>query len=290
MRAMKQKKSVFKIVVLPLICVLCLLIAGFSIYKVYTIQSEYNAAAAEYESMRASGVYHAPEPEATAPAPSELPADEEQPDPENLAGAEDAEFFPLSVDFDAKRNREGISEIVAWIYCPSTVIDYPVVQHSDDDYYLHHNARGAESGSGAIFMNSFNYKDFSDKNTILYGHHMNDKSMFCTLEFYMNQEYYDEHPVFYLSTATGDNYRADVVSAFTTPAGSAAYKMEFRTQMEWEEWVDWIKEQSRIETAVQATYDDRYLTLSTCSYDYENQRTVCVLRLSLVNSGNSLES
>ena len=280
----KKNKSGWLLI---LFCIICLGITGYCGYRAYTIQKGYDDANSSYDEIRSEGVYHAD----SSVDVIDLYDGNEAEQTETTDYNENHNFSeasPLSVDFRAKRETDKISEIVGWIYCPDTPIDYPVVQHDDNMFYLTHGAQGQNSGSGAIYMNCYNYSNFSDRNNVLYGHHMNDNSMFCSLEKYMKQDYYEAHPVFYLNTAAGEQYRADVVSAFVLPADSCAYKIDFYNQLEWTEWVDWINEISRIDTVEHATVDDRFITMSTCAYSYYNSRSVVVCKLTLIGTDTSL--
>ena len=91
-------------------------------------------------------------------------------------------------------------DIVGWIYIERTEINYPVVQGNDNQYYLKHLFSGEWNGSGCIFLDSRNRADFSDRHSIIYGHHMKNGSMFSGLTEYKKQEFYDSHSVALLLT------------------------------------------------------------------------------------------
>ena len=186
------------------------------------------------------------------------------------------EYAPIKVDFESllKVNKD----VDGWIYCPDTVIDYPVVQHTDNDYYLNYNVNGEQNASGAIFLESANFSDFRDVNNILHGHHMGDGSMFASLDHWQADKYYDSHPVMYLNTPSG-NYRVDLFAGFTTPANSRAYQYEFSGRSDIQNWIDWVRKESVIKPEVTLSVEDRFITLSTCAYSYENARTVLIGRL-----------
>ncbi len=108
---------------------------------------------------------------------------------------EPEETTPITVDFEALRKENG--DVVGWLYCEDTPINYPIVQSEDNDYYLRRLLDSTWNIAGTIFMDYRNAPDFSDWNTIIYGHNMNNDSMFGTLQDYKKQAYYEEHPVLY---------------------------------------------------------------------------------------------
>lgn len=91
-------------------------------------------------------------------------------------------------------------DVVGWIAAEGTEIDYPVVRGKDNDFYLRHLFMGEQNKLGSIFMDYRNHSDFSNKNTIIYGHNMKDGSMFSSLIKYKDQHYYDKFPTMQLYT------------------------------------------------------------------------------------------
>ena len=85
--------------------------------------------------------------------------------------------------------------MIGWIYSSDTTINYPVVQGSDNAYYLKHLADGTENRNGCPFLDVQNRPDFTDDNSIIYGHHMQNGTMFADISWYEDQNYYNEHPV-----------------------------------------------------------------------------------------------
>ena len=91
-------------------------------------------------------------------------------------------------------------DVVAWIDCEDTLINDPIVQNGDNNYYLRRLLNGQYNLSGTLFIDYRNQADFSDWNTIIYGHNMNNDTMFGILPDYRKQELFDPHPVMYLLT------------------------------------------------------------------------------------------
>ena len=92
-----------------------------------------------------------------------------------------------AVDFESLR--ESGPDIIGWLNLPDTVINYPVTQTDDNEYYLHHLYDGTYNKVGCLFADYENKADFSDRNTIIYGHNMRDGSMFAVLNEYDEQSY-----------------------------------------------------------------------------------------------------
>ena len=131
----------------------------------------------------------------------ELPEQTEAPEDDNTEtepAGEDTSVLLPTVDFDALR--ETGPDIIGWLTLPDTAINYPVTQADDNEYYLHHLYDGTYNKTGCLFADYENQEDFSDRNTIIYGHNMRDGSMFATLNEYDEQSYFDGHPKMYLVT------------------------------------------------------------------------------------------
>ena len=178
---------------------------------------------------------------------------------------------PIIVDFEVLTARN--SDICGWLYCPDTVISYPVVQAEDNSFYLHRDIDLNYSSYGTLFTEAMSARDFDNDNSIIYGHHMKDGGMFALLVNYAKKDFYEKHPVFYLNTPEM-NYRVEVFAAFLTDMYSDAYNNSFDSDEEMQAWLDAAKEQSAIETDVEVVPGDRVLTLSTCTYEYDTARYV----------------
>ena len=175
------------------------------------------------------------------------------------------------------------SDITAWLYCQDTVIDYPVCHGDDNSYYLTHLADGTYNRNGCLFVDCKNSSDFSDDNTVIYGHHMASGKMFASLIKYKDQDYYEEHPVMYLTTEEG-TYKIELFSGYVTEIGSSAYTMNFGTAKERAEWLKEISNKSDFTAnAMTISSKDRIITLSTCAYDFQNARYVVHGKISAVN-------
>ena len=182
-----------------------------------------------------------------------------------------ADPAPIDVDF-AELARE-TDDCIGWLYCPDTVINYPVMQGENDDYYLHRSYDGAYSVFGSIFAESKNRPDFMDPNTIVYGHHMRNGSMFATLDRWASQYYYENHPVMWLLTPTQD-YEVVLVAGYTTSATSDTYQLYPENNELFHAYLDSALAKSDFETEAKVDYNARYVVLSTCAYVFDNARYV----------------
>lgn len=173
-------------------------------------------------------------------------------------------------------------DVQGWLYQKGTVINYPVVQGTDNDTYLHTRFDKQWSGGGTLFVDYRMEKDFRGFNSIIYGHHMKDGSMFRSIRGYTKEEgYYDKHKTLELATPHG-NYHLVVFSAFITKATDEdTYKMTY-DEAEKQAYIDRAWEQSELpitRDSVDVTKSDRLVTLSTCAYDYEEARYIVMCKM-----------
>jgi len=173
-------------------------------------------------------------------------------------------------------------DVQGWLYQKGTVINYPVVQGTDNDTYLHTRFDKQWSGGGTLFVDSRMEKDFRGFNSIIYGHHMKDGSMFRSIRGYTKEDgYYDKHKTLELATPHG-NYHLVVFSAFITKATDEdTYKMTY-DEAEKQAYIDRTWEQSELpitKDSVDVTKNDRLVTLSTCAYDYEEARYIVMCKM-----------
>ena len=144
-----------------------------------------------------------------------------------------------------------------------------MTQADDNEYYLHHLYDGTYNKTGCLFADYENQADFSDRNTIIYGHNMRDGSMFATLNEYDEQSYFDEHPQMYLVTPDG-GYICEIFTAFVAkPAESGSdtspWRLSWKDDGAYTTWLSEMADRSVIETDVTVTSSDKVLTLSTCT-------------------------
>lgn len=191
---------------------------------------------------------------------------QEEEKPAKKDSADGKETYVSPIDF--KHLQETNPDIYAWIEIPDTKINYPVVQREGDDtYYLNHTIAGAKGYPGAIYTESLNAKDFSDFNTVIYGHNMNNGSMFKGLHKYEDILYLQEHPYVYIYTPSQKiTYRifAAVVYSNVHILNSYDFTDAYQRQLYLESVLGSRDMKNSVDESVQVGTQSRILTLSTC--------------------------
>ncbi len=155
-------------------------------------------------------------------------------------------------------------EIIGWLSVDNTEISYPVVQGADNDKYLKTAYDGSKSNSGSIFMNAYNASDFSDQNTLIYGHHMRDQSMFGKLLEFEDPTYLDQHRTFSICTENG-TYQYQIFAAYVTYSASFVYTDHFEFSWDFYDYIEKSLASSILDMGVEVTEEDKIVTLSTCT-------------------------
>lgn len=259
---MKNTAKVILIIVLA-VCVGLFVYSGLNLIK---INKEYKEARDYYDELSETYVSVAQEPEKDTTSDA-VEVDE---------SAADKEVCPITVDFNNLLATN--KDVCAWIYSPDTVINYVVVQGEDNNNYLHHKLDGTYNASGTLFIDCECSPNFSGANTIIYGHNMKDGSMFASLHNYVDQSYYDAHPIMYISTPAGD-YKLEIFSSFTCDFDADTYTLSFASEAEYSAFLNKMVSQSNVKTNVSVDSSERIVTLSTCTYEYDNARYVVMGKL-----------
>lgn len=178
--------------------------------------------------------------------------------------------LPIEIKFEALKNEN--KDIIAWLYSEGTPINYPVVQAKDNDYYLRRLIDGTYNQAGTIFVDYKNSSNFEDYNTIIYGHNMKNDTMFGTLTKYKNQEYFNEHKEMYLFTEN-KNFRIELFAGYTASSESDIYNFPKNSGTN-EKLIKTAISKSTFKSEIEVSNEDRIITLSTCSYAFENARYV----------------
>lgn len=176
-----------------------------------------------------------------------------------------------TIDFDALLSIN--PDCVGWIHIPDTGISYPVVQGSDNSHYLKHLFNGEWNSSGSIFLDCRVDASLSDRHSIIYGHHMKNGTMFSGLTKYKKQQYYEEHPTGLFITPEC-TYKIEFFAGYVAGVDEDAWKVGFQSDEDFEAWIEETKRKSWIESPLSPAVTDRVLTLSTCSYEFDNARFV----------------
>lgn len=186
-----------------------------------------------------------------------------------IAGVETEEADPDKIDFDALQ--EANEDVKAWIFLEGTTINYPIMQTTNNDYYLYHMFNREENGAGSIFIDYRNKKPFEEFNTVLHGHRMKDGSMFKPLVQYDDVEFYENHKVIEITTPEGA-YNCEVFAALTVPATSDYYRFEFYDEEDRMDYLNRIREESVLDTSITVGTDDRIVIMSTCTAQLDENR------------------
>ncbi len=162
-------------------------------------------------------------------------------------------------------------DIVGWILAEGRSIDYPVVRGEDNEYYLTRLFNNKKNKLGTLFVDYRNHDNFSDKNTVIYGHNMKDGSMFATLAEYKDQKYYESFPTMVLYTPDGD-FMIELFAGIVADGNYEFVRFEFQDDGDFLEYISTLKEESTFESKTIVKPDDRIITLCTCSYEFNNAR------------------
>ncbi|MBQ7654711.1 MAG: class B sortase [Clostridia bacterium] len=185
------------------------------------------------------------------------------------------DICPIKIDFEnlSKKN----PDIVAWIYSDTLEINYPVVQGKDNSEYLHRGFDRNYLYSGTLFIDSFNARDFSDLNTVIYGHNMQNGTMFHKIGKYRKQAFYDENKTIWLLTPD-QNYKLLPFSSKIVEPKDESYLM-FEDKDYFYDYVYESYADSLFKSDVDVTSIERIVTLSTCTYEFKNARFVLLCKL-----------
>ncbi|HIQ99134.1 MAG TPA: class B sortase [Candidatus Scybalocola faecavium] len=169
-------------------------------------------------------------------------------------------------------------EVFGWLTVYGTQIDYPLVQAQDNDKYINTDVEGNFSLGGSIFLDYRNSRDFSDFNSIIYGHHMAEAAMFGELAEFKEKSYFDSHPygsLYYHGKSWGLEFFAFIeADAYDTSIYTPGISLENR-----EAYLENILSKATHVRNTQVTVDDRLVLLSTCTSDSTNGRHILVGRI-----------
>lgn len=259
----KKKKSdvLLTIALIAAIAVFCY--AAFNLYHIYT---EYKKGTDEYNQIEAMAVTG------------------RDADSTEVAGPSAQIKPPIEVDFDKLKSVN--EDVVGWIYVDALPdISYPIVKGKDNQTYLHQTYEKNYNFAGTIFVDYENSGDFSDCNTLVYGHNMKNGSMFGHLKkFREDDKLYKQDKYFWILTPER-NYRYEIITAYTTSVNSDTYTLFKGPGEEFEKYLETIKGYSEIKTDdTDLTIKDRIVTLSTCT---GNESTRFVVQGKRVDAENA---
>lgn len=240
----KPRKARRKNMILNVILVAAIVVFCVSAFKLLQIGKGYKDGQSEYEKVRDVAIKN----------------------------ADDKEKFRVDFDELMKIN----DDTVGWIrfYKEPSQINYPVVQGEDNDLYLHKTFSANENTLGAIFVDAAASSDFTDKNTIIYGHRMKDGSMFRKLEEYKDKDFWKENPYFYIYTPDGKEITYKIYSVGQVLDTSDTYLTSFAGEEDYQKFLDMTMKEADYDTGVKVTTDDTIVTLSTCTAASDENRFV----------------
>ena len=244
-RALRRRKTADWTVVL-ILCAIAVCCGGYLIYHHWSVKQR----ELEYEKLRQ---------EETLSAATETVIAE----PETEESTEETVIYCDPV-YDFGQLHEQNEDIYAWIVVPGTQVDYPLLQSGTDNYYLDYNLDHSKGYPGCIYTNQCNRKDFSDYNTVLYGHNMKNLSMFGSLKKYKTEDFYKDHQFFTIYTSECA-YRYQIFAYYDVPETDEVYTVGFAPDDTFQKFIDKMKQKSYDDTGVNVTKDDHIMTLSTCS-------------------------
>lgn len=166
-------------------------------------------------------------------------------------------------------------DYAVWIYAPGTQIDYPVVHGEDNDFYLRRLFDGKRNSAGTLFIDYRNLPLFQDPNTLIYGHHMRNDSMFGTLTDYETQAYFEAHP-YLLILHENEICLVELFAGYTTSDQDHCYDIAISDDEDMRLFLDTALEKSDFVSGVCPETSDRLLTLSTCAYAFRNARYILI--------------
>lgn len=184
------------------------------------------------------------------------------------------------------------SDIKGWIIIPNTVVNYPVVQTSDNSYYLSKGFNKTDDNHGTLFLDYRDNINPMSQNLIIYGHEMRDGQMFHSIRNYAEVDFYNSSPVITFNTLYGDE-EWKVFAAYianTVPSQGYVFKYlitNFNSSNDFTGFINEVKARSLIRTSVDVNPSDTLLTLSTCTYEFPGARFVVMARR--VRKGESLD-
>lgn len=206
----------------------------------------------------------------------EKQSETEEPAEDDILAQMDIEVPEKSLDWDALYEEN--EDIYAWIFIPGTQVDYPILQHpTENDYYLDHNLDKSSGYPGCIYTQLYNSSNFTDPNTVLYGHNMGNGAMFGSLHEYEDNTFFEEYPYVYVYTPD----KTLVYEIFTVCTFSDAhliYEYGFTDVYGFESFVDDVTNvrdmKSHVREDVEVSYGDYLLTMSTCIKNHPNERWI----------------
>ena len=165
-----------------------------------------------------------------------------------------------------------------WIKIDNTNINYPILQGQDNEEYLYKDINNEYIVSGSIFMNYLN-NGFDDQNTVLFGHNMKNGTMFANLKKYKEEDFFYNNNDIEIELSNGQYLKYKVFSVYITDINDNYTKTSFEDKDEYKEFLERIKNKSIYKSDISVNENDKIITLSTCSYEFDDARLVVTGKL-----------
>lgn len=176
-------------------------------------------------------------------------------------------------------------DVYAWIRIPGTGIDYPIAQRAgDNSYYLTHTIDGKKRIAGAIYTEDYNTKEFTDPNTVIYGHNMRNGSMFKQLHKFKSKQFFaDNQEVLIYQPNRILHYK--IFAAYTYDNRHLIRSFAFADETAYQSYLNEVFKKARtsgnLDTDVQVTSENQIITLSTCTGNDSQRYLVQAVLLSI---------
>ena len=286
---LRRRGGMGKTLYILLMVMLCSLML-FSAYKVISISLEYNEGEAEYNDIQESFVEdystvsipkrkdEITESETSSSqdvaSPDTAVTDTFEPQvtqaPETTAQEDDVLVIP---NINSAYLKSVNSDYKGWLYVDGIVINYPVVQCADNEYYLDHTFYRQKNSNGCLFIDYRLDLEEDNYNTIIYGHAMKTGAMFGLLSRYAWPGFYEQNKHIVYVTEDGP-YLITIFSSYTVSTDSNAWRVRFEGEEDYAEWLKSIKGASEVRNSIVPKTTDRIVTLTTCSFKFEDARFV----------------
>ena len=185
----------------------------------------------------------------------------------------DNSYEKIRVEKEEENLYDKYEDYRGWIKIDNTNINYPIVQGKDNSFYLDKDINKNYLSSGSIFMNYLNH-GFNDENTVLFGHHMRNKTMFAQLKKYKEKEFFYGDNDIVIEVENDKVLKYKVFSAYVTDSKDNYIKTNFDDKDQYKEFLEDIKNKSQYKSDIDVNENDKIITLSTCSYEFNDARIV----------------
>ena len=193
----------------------------------------------------------------------------------NYNGAANLSYLNVNLDYYIQKN----SETVGWIYVNNTNVSYPIVKHSDNDYYLHHDFYNRKTDIGWIFGDYRDDFDNFNNNTIIYGHNIINRTMFGQIPYLLKKNWFKNENSNYIKLSTKTtNSIWQIFSVYKIAPTTDYLQSKFYSILAYEDFLKTIKSRSSQKFNVPIDYTDKIMTLSTCD-DIGTKRVVVHAKL-----------